>query len=489
MNTNRRQVICWRGGVPVRSYYEGARPDPQRKRRRETGSGMSAVTLAGTSIREQARHLDQNHDIARGILNVLVQNTVGNTGIQINPMPRTRDGVLHKQVRKEIRAVLKQFMRRPEVTHQFSYAAMCRLVARSYFRDGEVLYQHVQGVRPDIDHGKRLPYSIELIEADMLPIDFESITQGRRIRAGIETNAWGKPVNFHLYKEHPGDLMRFATPGDMKVVPADRIEHAKMVDRIGQLRGMSVFAAILPRLDDLKDYEESERIAAKVAASMAAYIKKGRPDDYEDETDENGEFVPRNLRFRPGMIFDDLLPGEEIGTIDTSRPNPQLEPHRNGQVRALAAGTMTTFSSIGKTYNGTFSSQRQELVEGWGAYQILSSDLTDQVVRPMYERAIDMGVAVGLISMPRDLDVDTLKDALYQAPQMPWIDPDKESKSFERLEDNTHASGPEIIRRRGLNPDDVLEEQAAWLEELRERGILTAPDQPVEKNDASRNRS
>ena len=39
------------------------------------------------------------------------------------------------------------------------------------------------------------------------------------------------------------------------------------------------------------------------------------------------------MKFRPGMVFDDLRPGEEIGMIDTNRPNPNLETYRSGQLK------------------------------------------------------------------------------------------------------------------------------------------------------------
>lgn len=477
--------MCWRGGKAVKAYYEAARPDVSRKRRRETGSGNAAVLAAGTSLREQARHLDQNHDLARGVLNTLVQNTVGHTGVQIDPMPRGLDGKVHRDLAQQIRRILRDFYRRPEVTHQLSFPAAQRLAARSYFRDGECLIQHLPGRIPTLDHGKDVPYSIELIESDLLPMDYDVTTGDRRVRAGIEVNAWGRPRYFWLYKEHPGELLSLAGSGEKKRVSADRIMHMKMIDRIGQLRGVSVFASVMLRLDDVKDYEESERIAAKVAASMAAYIKKGTPDQYQDETDEDGDYDPRNMRFRPGMVFDDLLPGEDIGTIDTKRPNVNLEAFRNGQIRALSAGTGTTFSTVAKTYDGTFSAQRQELVEGWGAYQIMSADITDQFVRPTYERLIETAVLYGRLVLPADLDAVTLHDAVYQAPQMPWIDPAKEAKAWETLEDNLFASAPEIIRKRGVNPEDVLEQQTAWLELLRERGINQEPNTPEAMTNAA----
>jgi hypothetical protein len=140
-----------------------------------------------------------------------------------------------------------------------------------------------------------------------------------------------------VLKQPPGDVFQgFAlVPTNLKRIPAERMLCVKSIDRIRQIRGVSHFAAVLSRLDDLKDYEESERIAAKVAASMAAVIKKGSPEQY-DPPAEDGE--QRDLRFRPGMVFDDLRPGEDITMIDSSRPNPNLLAYRQGQMRALACG-------------------------------------------------------------------------------------------------------------------------------------------------------
>ncbi|WP_415915300.1 phage portal protein, partial [Pseudomonas fragi] len=50
------------------------------------------------------------------------------------------------------------------------------------------------------------------------------------------------------------------------------IAHRK---RIGQNRGQPLLHAVLIRLADIKDYEESERVAARISAALAMYIKKG----------------------------------------------------------------------------------------------------------------------------------------------------------------------------------------------------------------------
>jgi 3-deoxy-7-phosphoheptulonate synthase len=57
----------------------------------------------------------------------------------------------------------------------------------------------------------------------------------------------------------------------------------------------------------------------------------------------------------------------------TVATNPNLETYRSGQLRAIAAGTGPTFSSVARKYDGTYSAQRQELIEGYGVYSTLAS--------------------------------------------------------------------------------------------------------------------
>lgn len=475
-----------------RAYYEAGRRDPQRKQRREPGSANTALLRAGTSLREQARHLDQNHDLVRGILDTLVQNVVGANGIGIEPQPRRTDGSIHDELARKLLLLWRDWQRLPEVTRCLDWAAAQRLVVRSWLRDGESLAQVLDGDIRYLDHGTEVPLSLELIESDLLPLDYHSTEP--RITAGVELNGWGRPVAYHLYRSHPGDSFRWVAGTDLKRVPASRLLHLKLIDRIGQTRGATLFAPVMLRLDDIKDYEESERIAAKVAASMAAYIRKGSPDIYDNrpEIDADGKTIepaPRDMRFRPGMVFDDLEPGEEIGTIDTKRPNPNLELHRRGQLRAVASGTRVTYSSASKDYDGSYSSQRQELVEGFGAYAVLASDFIGAFVQPIWERFVSAARISGALRVPAGIDLITLDDALFIPPQAPWIDPEKEANAWLALESAGYASAPEIIRRRGQNPLDVLEQEKRWRRLCDEAGLSFAPasgrqDPNMETNNA-----
>jgi lambda family phage portal protein len=447
--------------------YDAADRNRFRDAVRDFGSGNNAVVGSGLYVRNMARHLDRNLDIVSGALNTLAQNIIGATGVGVEPQPRNRNGDVLEDLAFQLGMLHTDFAKRPEVTWQHDIGSMDRLLCRTWLRDGEVLTQELIGPVPLLDHGTRVPYSLEMIEPDLLPWDLTD--PGRGITQGVQRNAWGRPVAYHLYKQHPGDTL--ALVGETKSVPAERVMHLRLVDRIGQVRGISLLASVLTRLDDLKDYEESERIAAKIAACFAAFIIKGDPTMLPEGAPDRD----RTARLAPGMVFDSLRPGESVGTVDTNRPNPNLEGWRNGQLRAAASGMRISFSALAKNYNGTYSAQRQELVEQYGAYGVLGYEFISAIARRRYERFAAVALATpGLLRVPADFDPASIGDAMYALPQMPWINPLHEAEAMAVLEEHTYMSGPEIIRRRGANPRDVLDQQSAWIARKRQWGIPDA---------------
>lgn len=454
----------------VLAYYEAADPSRLRKGRTSPGTGNLSVMKAGRALREQARYLEQNHDLARGVLNDLVNKVVGPNGIGIEPQPRTAANEIHELFAEQIVALWKDWCYRPEVTWQHDWVSCQRLVARSWLRDGETFTQLVQGTTPYLNHGTLVPMSLEMIEADLVPFEY---SLPPTITMGVEVNAWGRSVAYWVLLQPPGDTLQgFAiVPSNLKRVSADRILHLALRDRIRQFRGVSVFASVLQRFDDLKDYEESERVAAKVAASMAAYIKKGTPDDYTNTPTSSDEPEQRQLKFRAGMVFDDLRPGEDIGTIDTRRPSSALDPFRDAMLRAGASGVGASFSSIAKKYDGTYSAQRQEMVESFANYEALSNAFTSRFVCPVYEAFIATAIAAGALKVPADVLPQSVGDAIYIPPRMPWIDPEAETNADILAEGSCIESGPQIIRRRGGNPRDVIAQEAAWRKRLAAAGI------------------
>lgn len=430
--------------------YDAARLGRNRKTGSSLTDGRTAAAMATRSLRGQARWLEENHDLADGVLNELTKRCLGKKGIQFEPMPLDQNGELLVDLQKQIQAVLKDFYRRPEVSHQFTWSQAQRLMFRSWLRDGEVLAKdHIGRIRT-LNHGTKIPYSIEMLEADFLPDDnlgYGNVTQG------IQTNSWGQITFYHLYDQHPGGGVSMKGMSQTRAVPANRIKHVKLVKRIGQLRGISLFDSTFTRFEDIKDIEEAERVAARISAAFAFYIKKGDASLYDENNYKPGE--TRHIEIAPGMGIDDLAPGEDFGSMQSNRPNNEVIPFIDSQIRRASAGTLASFSSISRNYNGTYSAQRQELVEAQEGYEILTDEFVNQLVQPVIETAIRAALAANLLDLPPDLDIDTLTDGEYTMPPMPWISPKDELNAIDielALMLNSRAN---IQRRRGLNPQQV----------------------------------
>lgn len=451
----------------VKAFYEAAKASQYHKPKTNPGSPDEETRGAVDKLRALARHIEQNYDIGKGVLDVLVNNVVG-LGIRPEPQIKGTDGKLHKEVNDQLIALWKDWGKNPEVTQEHRIYGLQRLMARTWLRDGEVLTNLLIGKTRGLDHGTQVPFSLEPLEADYLPTDLDD--QNKGIVQGVEKNQWGRARFFHIYKNFP-DGMSYAKTNDMKKVPAIRIIHLKMVDRLKQTRGISVFGSVMNRFDDIKEIEESERVAARVAAAMTGVIRKGSPDMYiAPET--AGE--PRQMEFEPGMVFDNLKPGEDVNTIASNRPNNALIPFRDHNLRAAASGVGASYSSISKNYDGTYSSQRQELAESHVNYGVLWSTFTENWCTPVWERFVSTAIASGKLKIPSDVDRDTLYEVDHSRPAMISVDPAKEMKGIQiELEENL-VSKSQVQRRRGHNPDEVRQ-QIVRERELDEEAGITPP--------------
>lgn len=451
------------------AFYESSKPSRVRKNPKDNRSGNALTDGASETLRGQARHLEQNHDICRGILTCLVNNVVGPKGIGVEFQPKNEDGTVNKELAEALSWYFGEWGRHPETTGEYNWAKTQRMVARSWFRDGEVLSKSLLGNVPLLRHNTLVPYSLELLEADHIA-DLDDPSKG--LIQGIERNQWGQRRFVYIYDEHPGDARGFKMK--YRRIAAEDVDHLKMTDRIRQNRGVSVFAAVLGRLNDLKDYEESERVAARISAAMAMYIQKGSPETYIPPQD--GDETSREFPVSPGTVFDNLAQGEKIETIQSNRPSQLLQPFRDSMLKAIASGTGAGNSTISKNYDGTYSAQRQELVEQWVNYAALSDEFISGFVAPVVRRFIKIAVMSGMVKVPRGIDRDTLMDVDFLTPAMPWIDPKKEAEGHEANLRLRITSPQKIIRSRGDNPDEVLDQIEQWQTKLRDRNIKVEPE-------------
>ena len=432
--------------------------------RRERNDARSADQINGVStdrLRFQARSLDENHDLARSVLNTLVANIVG-TGLLSFPMVRDRKGDLLEDANMQLSKLWKDWAKRPEVTQEHDWQKCQQLAVRSWFRDGEIFTQRLRGVVPELEHGSEVAYSIEQMEADFCPLGFNNSSQG--VRQGIQKTIWGRPTNYFFYKDYPtegpGDSLFLGITGassfgiavgDLNTVPAENVLHLKHTDRVRQTRGTSLFASFFSRLDDLKEYEESERVAARIGAAFAFAITKSLdgPGVLPSDTD-----AFREMDLAPGIIADTLQPGEKVESLKNERPDNKITEFRKNQLKAVAGGANAGYSELSRDFEGSYSSQRQELVSMARVYRAIRGEFVNVYVQPIWQDFVAMAFAQGLVDL-RAADPVTMFDAQHLGLGTPYIEPQRETEAAIKRVQGGFTSRTQEILERGDDPREV----------------------------------
>lgn len=421
------------------------------RRRADNRPASQLIWPSHLNAKGIARYLDQNHDLAKGVLDVIEAQMLGANGLMVDHQPLRDDGSIHAEFAEELEYWHKKWEESPEVSGEYSWAGLQRILARTLYRDGEYLIKDIY--TPRFKHRYGIPYSIEALETDYLASDYND--PDNMLYQGIKFNEWWQPVTYYL-RDHPEN--GHYQMNEPRQVSAKFIRHAKLTDRLRQPRGISVFASTFRRFNDLMDYEDSERIAAKVASNMVMYLRRDPTMlGHSFESDPN-----RTFEVSPGILWDNLTPGEEPVMMDSNRPNINLEAYRNSQLKGAAAGSKTSQSSIAKTYDGTYSGQRQELIEQYAVYGVMATHFGWSTVLPIKRRVTEAIILSGKVKVPPGIREDSVFDMVCHQPTPPWIDPGKESAALVALKDAGLASPQEIIRKRGRNPREVKREIDEW---------------------------
>ena len=129
---------------------------------------------------------------------------------------------------------------------------------------------------------------LRLIEADQIAKPAweysDSVAPDGSIADGVEFDAAGNVVAYHLLRSHPG--ANYLTDS----WNADRVEAESMIHwfrptRPGQHRGLSELACCLRLCGNLRRYTEAVIRAAEIAADLAAFVHSNSPAATVDEVD------------------------------------------------------------------------------------------------------------------------------------------------------------------------------------------------------------
>lgn len=446
-----------RQALQIAMHYDAATAGSRGKSWRPTATDADTAAVVRSRLAYVSRDLVRNSPFAVRGQQVIANNVVG-------------DGIIAKvagageKERQQLLDALNQHLDTTDIDAdgRNNLYGLQRLAINTVIESGEVLIRRRRRLLSD---GLEFPFQLEVLEPDFIDASQSGETAaGNIIRDGIEYDAIGRRVAYHLYSEHPGGTFRRRLKSDVRRVPASEILHLYRQDRPGQMRGVSWFAPVALTLQDLADYYDAQLMRQKIAACFAAF--RVRPD--EDNPAENDD-AGLSESIIPGRI-QQLAPGEDIKFA--APPGVEgFDEFTRGGYRAVAAGLGITYEAMTGDLSGVnFSSGRMgrmEMDRNVSSWQWLM--MIPQMMQPLGAWLLEGWV------LSRQGRASTARIE-WVPPHRMMVDPSREITALRDKVRAGFASRSGVVRELGYDAEDLMTEIEADAARADAKGMIFDTD-------------
>jgi capsid protein len=238
---------------------------------------------------------------------------------------------------------------------------------------------------------------------------------GNTILHGVERDPQGRHAAYWVEEYKDGDFKYTRIPvyGEKSGRQISWMVYAgeKLLNNV---RGTPLLANILYMLKDLDRYRDAELRAAVINAMLPLFIKReigskakesplGRMKAAKQLNDTNttAADTPRDrISMEPGTVMDNLSPGEEPKSFDTSRPNVNYGRFEDIVISAISWTLEVPPSTVKLHYTSSYSAARQEGNEFdiYLKYRVFKN--SKDFCQLIYEEFIIQSVLTGDLDMP-----------------------------------------------------------------------------------------
>lgn len=401
-------------------------------------------TLAASApIRSRARYFVANNPWAANGVSALVSGLVG---FGIKPASQHPDA----GSRATIGAAFGTWAKRADAESRTDLFGIQAAAVRAMIVDGEA-FLHMETRA----NGLRL----RLLPAEMVDeADTRDLPYGGYVVAGIEFNAAGQRVAYHVLKARPTEVFA-STYGTIRV-PAEDMLHLMHPLGAGQVRGISWLAPVLLRLSELDQLEDALAVGVKTAAMFAGFLvdQNGTGEPF-DASDESG-ILTRGLE--PGVL--QRLPSGFDIRFSTPQQAQQTAEFVSHQIRAIAAGLGVPAHLVsGDLREANYGSLRAGMVAfRQKLEQIQFGTIIPQLCGPIWERAVSALILRGdLPAADFEAAAALWLGAEHYPPPMPWIDPAKDVAAIRDALEAGLMSRRQAVAERGFDIETLDFEIAA----------------------------
>lgn len=492
-------------GIGGSTSFDAGRSDSQEMAGWRPSTAHMDTVFAGSGrlMLDRAEDLDRNSAWVNGALDRAVESIIGN-GLQ--PWPTPVYEALGKDVKwaaeysRKLRARYRVWAEDPyfrcDARMRLSLGSLTRLAYLNFRRGGEALAE----VRKD-KRGATNRTNVLLIDPKRLRNPMGVPDNDLLIRNGIESNAAGVPIAAHVLLRHPDDAApHFDANLTERIAFRSRTGTPKLIHVINpryveQSRGFSQLVESMLPAKMLERYDRAEINAALLNAILAIFIKSpGTPEDLAEAVAPGSgtgtanaltEYVGYRETNPIAQIGDamirQLLPDEEIQTLQPTHPNANYPEFQKAQLSKIAASHGLSYAQISANWADiNYSSARAMLNEVWRGIKQEREYFAAHFCTPILVAWMEEEVAAGTIKMPGGparfyRDTSALTNTTWIGPSRGTVEPQKEANA-RNLEEAAHRTSPiENILEDGRDPFEVLDQIALFRAAIDERG-LAQPD-------------
>ena len=331
-------------------------------------------------LMKRARDLAENVGLVRSILMKFASHTAANISYQA----RTEN----PEVNTEVEAYWAEWFDKCDITTRHTGSTLMQVAMMSMLRDGDFLFCLVR----DSDGNLK----IQGIEADRLGDPFKVYTSLELI-GGIHIDRdTGSPTAYDIYNRSIGDFYSYQT-----TIPSSQAFHLFDPLRIDQYRGISAFHTAINDATDIYEIVNFEKMAAKVASSQSAIVKRNNNNASDlssltNDQDINGS--PIKLEAIESGKISYLEPGEDIVFPDgPSRPSGAFAEFHKILLRNICLGLGIPYSFAVDPSSMSGPTARLEMQQAGRTFRRYQKLLEDKVLRPIKNIVIADAVARGLV--------------------------------------------------------------------------------------------
>lgn len=491
---NRR--LLQRAAYAVAGGYTGGRRDKRSLSAWKTvGNSADADLLPDLpTLRERSRDLVRNEPLAAGAINTATTHVVG-TGLMLKS--RVKADVLGwepEQAAEWQKNTEREWCMHADSTdidaaRTLNFYGLQDLAFRSVLENGDAL-----ALLPYLN-GRSSPYrlAVQLIEADRV-CNKDSAPDTPGLAGGVQLDANGAPLAYHVMTQHPGD--RMVIKREWRIYPAfgsrtgrRNVLHLYRKLRIGQNRGIPYFAPVIEAFKQIGRYSEAEIFAAVATAMFAIETKTEDRNGLSPLESAVSGATPTSAdapkesswdgTLTPGLTVD-LGLNESLTGFNPNRPNANFDPFVQAVLRQVGVALEIPFELLIKHFTASYSAARAALLEMWRFVRVRRAWLADTFCTPVYAAWLEEAVALGRIQAPGFFD-DPMMRAAYLG--CTWhgdgpgsINPKDEAMAQEiRLRNNITTLAEEIAEYNGGDAFDTIRQKGIEREALEEHDLLPEP--------------